>query len=243
MKKYIDIHCHMLPGVDDGAKDLDMALKMLELSVSQGAQGIVFTPHYEMERNRYQPDDLEKQFLLVKQEAKKRWPELELYLGNELLLEIGAAEHMREAVVKTINQTKFLLVEFPFHVTYRELYDMLKQLQKQRFRPVLAHVERFSCLVGNMDRIMELTEMGIYLQMNANSMVGSFMDANVRWCRKLLKQQCITFLGTDAHNIKDRAPNMAEGIRWMEKHLDAHYLENITLHYPRRMLNNQYPEL
>lgn len=243
MRKYVDIHSHMLPGVDDGAQTMEETLEMLRISYEEGARGVVFTPHYEGGHNAYQPEQLEDIYRKVKDAALEHWKDMDIYLGNELLYEQGVAEHVKDARVHRMNGTKYVLVEFNIRIHYKELYHAVQKLQKMRFRPIIAHVERYRCLVKHPEHIAELCRMGVYLQMNMSSVVGSMFREEVRWCRKLLKEQKISFLGTDAHDAKHRAPHTKEALKWMEKHLEDTYLENILWDYPVKMLDNQYLEV
>lgn len=243
MRQYADIHCHMLPGVDDGAKDMEMSIQMLAMSYQQGARKIVFTPHYEGGHNAYRPDELEEIFQKVCEKAKERWQDLELYLGNELLYMSGIEEQVKDGNVRLMQDTKYLLVEFNIRIAYQDLYRGLQKLQRMRFRPIIAHVERYHCLKKHPERIAELRQMGVYLQMNAASVSGKLFDENARWCRKLLKEKEISFLGTDAHDLEYRTPCMETAMKWLEKHLDAEYVENITWNYPVKMLENKYLEV
>lgn len=243
MKNYVDIHCHMLPGVDDGAPDMDTTMQMIEISYREGARAIVLTPHYEGGNNEYEPADLDRKYQEIKEKAAEKWQDLELYLGNELLYEQGIDEHIKDGSVHTMNQTKYVLVEFNVQISYKELYAGLQKIQKLRFRPIIAHVERYYCLKKSPERIAEICQMGVYLQMNASSVLGNVFDENMRWCRKMMKEQRISFLGTDAHGIKHRPPHMKEALKWMEKHLNQEYFENITWKYPKKMLENQYLEI
>lgn len=242
MKRYADIHCHILPGVDDGAQDLDTAMQMLAMAYEEGARAIIFTPHYEGGSRQYEPAELDEKYISIQQHAAEKWPDLKLYLGNELLYEEGIAEHVKNGSVHTMNQTKYVLVEFNIRISYQDLYKGMQKLQKLRFRPIIAHVERYHCLTKHPERIAELREMGVYLQMNASSVVGNVFNENVRWCRKLIKEHAISFLGTDAHDTKYRAPKMQDACKWLEKHLETEYLENLLWNYPMKMLENQYLE-
>ena len=237
---YMDIHCHILPGVDDGAKNMEQSLEMLSVAYDEGCRGIVLTPHYERGRNSYKPEELDQIFSNLKSEAKKRFPDMELYLGNELLYEDGIVEDIKNGLVHTMAGTKYVLAEFNIQISYQGIYRAMKELTQARFRPIIAHVERYHCLAGHMERMEELEEMGIYFQMNAESVLGSFFDEGVRWCRKLMKQEKISFLGTDAHNLENRAPNMREALEWMYRKLDAAYMDAVTAEYPQMRVENKY---
>lgn len=239
-KEYIDIHCHMLPGVDDGSSDIETTIQMLGISYEEGVRGIILTPHYEVGRNLYEPDQLDSILDQVKGRAREAYPELQLYLGNEVLQSQGVVECLRNGSVHTMNATKYVLVEFNIQISYHELYQAMKDMVQARFRPIIAHVERYRCLVKNMDRIRELQELGIYLQMNAESVLGSPFDENVRWCRKLMKEHKISFLGSDAHDMQERAPHMRESIEWMYKKLEEKYVDAVVYGNPALMLENKY---
>lgn len=237
---YTDIHCHILPGVDDGAENMELAMTMLSAAYEEGCRRIILTPHYERGRNSYEPKELDGIFEEVKERAAKLCPDMELYLGNELLYEEGVIQDVRDGLVHTLAGTRYLLVEFPIQISYGGIYQAMKELSQARFCPVVAHVERYHCLTGHMDRLLELEELGVTFQMNAESIFGSVFDENVRWCRKMLKKEIISFLGTDAHNMENRAPHMKEALEWMYRKLDADYIQAISVDYPGVLLANEY---
>lgn len=237
---YTDIHCHILPGVDDGAESIEQSMQMLEIAYEEGCRQLVLTPHYERGRNRYEAKQLEEIFIDLKLEAFMQFPNLQLYLGNELLYEPGVLEDMKDGLVHTMAGTRYLLVEFNIRISYPELYQAMKELTQARFYPIVAHVERYWCLTKHIERLQELENLGVYFQMNAESVLGSVFDENVRWCRKLLKERYISFMGTDAHNLDSRGPHMREALEWMNRKLDASYVEAVTQDYPTKMLAGEY---
>lgn len=239
---YADIHCHILPGVDDGAEHMDVSMQMLQISYDEGARIIVLTPHYEGGRNQYTPEELEDKFEELKKQASGRWKDLQLYLGNELLYETGIDAHIKDGRVHRMHQTRYVLVEFCVQIDYEEMYQAMRNMRKLSTRPIIAHVERYHCLTKHPERIDELREMGIYLQMNATSVLGSMWNERVKWCRKLLKEQQISFIGTDAHGVDCRTPHMEKALTWMQKTLDRNYLENILWNYPIQMLADEQIE-
>jgi protein-tyrosine phosphatase len=121
------------------------------------------------------------------------------------------------------------------------MYQAMRTLSDMRYRPILAHVERFGCLKNQMGRIEELIELGIYLQTNAGSVAGGMLDEESRWSKKLLKGEYITFLGSDAHNMSNRNPDMSQAVKWLSKHVEPDYLKRLLYTYPKKMLNNEYP--
>ena len=221
-----DIHCHILPGVDDGSKSMEMSLDMLQIAYEEGTRQIVLTPHYMVGRNRYETGELAGKYEELKAKAKELYPELELYLGNEILWEEGIVDLLKKGEIHTMNGTRYVLVEYNVQTTFRQIRNSIQDLMEARYWPIIAHVERYQCLVKRLDRIDELIRMKALLQMNISSVEGGFLNESKRWCRKLLKEGYITFLATDAHNVDSRGPYSQEYIPWLRKHCgeDAEYM-------------------
>ena len=125
-----------------------------------------------------------------------------------------------------MNGTKYVLVEYNVRTSFRQIMDSIQQLSGARYWPIIAHVERYECLVKRIDRIEEMIRSRALLQMNISSVEGGFLNESKRWCRKLIKEGYITFFGTDAHNVDSRAPYTQEYIPWLRKHCgdDAEYM-------------------
>lgn len=238
--EYFDIHSHILPGVDDGASTTEEALEMLQIAYGEGIRKILLTPHYMRGRNRYTKEELDSIFCDFQLEAGKRFPDMKLYLGNEVLYEDGIIEDLKNGQIQTMNNTKYVLVEFNIRISYQQLYDAIRKITHARFRPVIAHVERYRCLLKKPERMDELVGMEAYLQMNVSSLFGGILDENTRWCKKLVKEGYISFLGTDAHDLEDRAPYVMDYVDWIRKKCGEERLRELFVKNPKRMVENQY---
>lgn len=237
---YFDIHSHILPGVDDGASSMEEALLMLRTAYEEGTRSILLTPHYERGKNSYTVEELNNRFQDLKTEAAKQYPELTLYLGNEVLYEDGIVDDLKNGLIQTMNGTKYVLVEFNIRISYSQLYDAIRKLTNARFRPIIAHVERYRCLFKHMERIDELVGMEAYLQMNISSVYGGFLDENARWCKKLVQEGYISFFGTDAHDMEERAPYINDYVIWIRKKCGKEFLEKLFVDNPHKMIDNKY---
>lgn len=237
---YFDIHNHILPGVDDGAQDMEEAMSMLEVAYGEGTRSFVLTPHYVRNRNSYTKEELLERFTEFEKEAKAAYPGLSLYLGNEVLWEDGIVDDLRAGMIQTMNDTKYVLVEFNIRIGYKEIYEAMRQMVNARFRPIIAHVERYQSLFKHPERLDELTAMDVTLQMNISSVYGGMLDENARWCKKLVKEGYISFLGTDAHDLDNRAPYVKDYVAWIEKKCGEDMLEDMFVNNPQKMINNQY---
>ena len=231
-----DIHCHILPGVDDGSRNMDITMDMLDIAYEEGTRDIILTPHYMLNRNLYTYAELDQHFENLKKEvqASGKYPDLNLYLGNEILYEEGVVTKLREGDIHTMNGTKYVLVEYNIRTPFSEIQHSIDELIQARYWPIIAHVERYQALENNLDRVADIIDKGVLLQMNISSVEGGFLNENKRWCRKLVKKGYITFFGTDAHNTDARAPYTQEFIRWIKKKCgedDARWMLEEAAHY------------
>lgn len=219
MMNLIDIHCHILPGVDDGSRDMDMTLDMLRIAYEEGTRDIIFTPHYMIDKNNYTYQELEEKFENLKQNVYEsgEFEGLSLYLGNEILYEEGIATKLRQGDIHTMNGTKYILLEYNIRTPFQEIVHSIDEVTEARYWPIIAHVERYKCLEGHLERLDELIDKGCILQMNISSVEGGFLNEDARWCRKLVKKGYITLFGTDAHNADSRAPYTQDYIPWIIK--------------------------
>lgn len=237
---YFDIHSHILPGVDDGASTMEESLAMLGVAYNEGTRSILLTPHYTRGKNSYTREELNNRFLELQAEAAKQYPELKLYLGNEILYEDGVVDDLKNGLIQTMNNTKYVLVEFNIRISYNQLYDAIRKITNARFRPIIAHVERYRCLFKHIERIDELVGLEAYLQMNISSVYGGFMDENARWCKKLVREEYISFFGTDAHDLEERAPYINDYVTWIRKKCGEELLRQIFVKNPHKMIENKY---
>ena len=215
--RLFDIHSHIIPNVDDGSRNMDMSMDMLRIAYEDGTREIILTPHYILGKNSYKFDELENYFGELVDRSRVTFPDLKLYLGNEILYEDGVVSRLKNGEIHTMNGTRYILVEYNIRTPYSEILHSIDEMTEARYYPIIAHVERYQALENRLDRIQEVIEKGCLLQMNISSVEGGFLNENKRWCRKLMKKGYITFLGTDAHNTDSRAPYSQEYITWIKK--------------------------
>lgn len=230
---YTDIHCHILPGVDDGAKDMEETLAMLCKAKEQGIQTLIATPHYAAGKKKVSPERLEEIRQQVQQRAEQEGIDVEILLGSELYYSKDICQRLEEKKALTMAGTRYVLVEFSPNETYTEVYQGLHELVQGGYIPILAHMERYRCLHKEKAKIRELIELGAYMQMNVESLRS-------RYCKKLVKDGLIHFFGSDSHHVKHRPPRMQDGIGWLGNRLTKDQLEKIFLENPERLRENKY---
>ena len=234
----IDVHAHIIPKADDGSRYLGETRFMLKEAYEQGIRSVIATPHYIRGHNRMDVrqilDTLEK----VKKTAGEIADDLEIYSGEELFYYDGVEDALLSGRALTLGGTRYVLVEFPTAVSYRDIYQAVRSLTLARYIPVLAHIERFPCLrkAGSLE---ELTEAGAYMQMNFSSLSGIRHPVDRLWCRRMVKEGKIHFLGSDMHRLDYRPPGIKEAVEWLQKNCGTECFENLTCRQPKKLLRGE----
>lgn len=206
----IDIHSHILPDVDDGARTLDEALRMARVAFEDGIQQMVCTPHMfnGLSDNPEPPEIVERVTAL--QEAIGA-SGLRVLPGNEVHISHEIAEQSRLNRVTRINRQTYMLVEFPSLTVPVGADDLFYRLQLQGVHPILVHPERNSQIQARPSIVSDFIERGVYVQVTAMSVTGEFGPAAKVCAESLLRHNCVHFLATDAHRVERRPPILSRG--------------------------------
>ncbi len=224
-----DIHSHILPGVDDGSKDIEMTKEMLGMAYEQGVRVMIATPHYSMRSREDKIERVRKAYEKTVEMAEECYPDMKILLGSEVYMEPGMLDRIKQETTITMNQSKYVLCEYSFTGAYQEMYGSLQELVRARFKPILAHVERYQCLRERWDRMQELRELGVLMQINAESLQGNVFDKNFRYGKSLIKNDMIDFIGTDAHDMQRRAPRIQKAEETLIKLLGRQEADQILM--------------
>lgn len=237
---WVDIHNHIIPGVDDGARHWNMSEEMLKMAYEEGFRKMIITPHYHKRFKKVSTEDLMLKFKKLQEIARKVDRSFELYLGNELYYSFDAVEWLEQGLLQTMAGSKYILVEFSSSSDFSEMRQGLQRIQMGGYSPILAHIERYNCLHKELDRVRELYNMGIYLQVNAGSIMGDLGFGVKQFLKKLLQQEYIHFVATDAHNLDKRPPEIAKCARFLLKKYDTDYIQQLLYDNPMKVINNEY---
>lgn len=238
--RIVDIHCHILPGVDDGSKSMEQSLKMLDIAYEEGIGTIIATPHHMPEGRNVSPQGIAERVEKLQQYADKQNYDLDILPGNEIYYYSEVADMLEEEKVCTLAGTSCVLVEFSPMDEGRYIRNSLAELQNMGFQPIIAHVERYASLCKPpFDRIEQLRDMGILIQVNAASVMGGFGKPTKAMVEKLLKKQLVDFIGTDAHSSGNRAPKILECAELLERKYDARYVEQLLYRNAEKYILNQ----
>ena len=196
----VDLHSHILYGIDDGSKTLEESLEILNNAYTGGVTDIVVTPHF-IKDSKYKANNKKKRELLdsLVKELKKNHIPLHLYLGNEVFIDEGLSK-LLDKDIATIHGSKYLLIELPMGRKYSLIEEVLDELDEVGIIPIIAHPERYLSYYKDYDFFYKLKEEGCYLQSNIGSLVGEYGRKSKKMLKELLKRDLIDFFGSDIHH-------------------------------------------
>ncbi len=233
-----DIHCHILPNVDDGAKDGKTTKRMLQRAVEEGIDAIVATPHYSCEMEDQETEEIKQKFLTIQKWWKEKEPDKELYLGSELYYSEGLIAALERGAALTMNGTRYILVEFPIYLNFQNIKKAVQKLLYAGYIPIIAHVERYERM-KKLELVSELVDMGALIQVNVSAVIGRNGFKDRFYVMKLIKKHVVHFVGTDAHDTEVRKIRMKACMQYLEKKLGKEKAAQILEENPRRMLEGE----
>lgn len=236
MSGYYDIHCHLIPGVDDGAEDMEEALKLLQMEYQDGVRIIYLTPHYRRRMFECPMDRIEHQYETLKKEANKIVPDMKLYLGCEYHANMEMLELIQNGMRPTMGKSRCVLTEFSGTVELRFLQERCYTLLSNGYTPIIAHAERYSIIRKNLDVLEPLVDMGAYVQMNAESIIGKEGFFMKQFCKKAMKKGYLHFVGSDAHDTHRRKPLIGKCAEYLEKTMGEAYKNRILIENPKEIM-------
>ena len=216
-KGYLDIHSHILPGIDDGSKNWDMTREMLTHAYNQGTRIMVATPHNYPHKSKQDNDAVRELVRKANEMAKEIGPDFTILEGNEILYRDGIPDEIENNHILPLAGTRCLLVEFLPGEEYKRILHGIRELTEYGYYPIIAHVERVHALFQDIDNIEEIIEMGCFLQTNTGSLMGGMFDKKSARLRKLIKDGQIHFLGSDCHNTDTRPARMEDAVSKLYK--------------------------
>lgn len=236
-----DIHCHIIPGVDDGADSLSEMVEMLNIAVSNRTKGIICTPHCNIPKAfaNYWDAKLEERFNSVAAEARKRNIQLELYMGQEIFLSGNFLERLKNNELITLNNSQYVLVELhPFEKEFYA-YKKLAALVAEGYKPIVAHPERYEFVVKNEETIGNIKDLGCLIQVNKGSLKGRFGNAVMVAAHNILSNRSADFVASDAHSPYRRTPNLTDVHEMISMEYSADYADFLLEENPYNIINNK----
>lgn len=231
----IDLHCHILPNLDDGASSLEESLAMARLALESGVTAMAATPHCAEGGAR----EVRDRVLLLREALEDAGLPLRIYMGMEVFGTPETARLLRSGRLLTLNGSRYPLVEFPFRGTGREETRILTDVLQAGFVPVVAHPERYAYIQEQPRLLNYWKDMGCLFQVNRGSLTGRFGSAARDTGMELVKRGFAAVVASDGHSARMRTPWMEDVRRLLEQEISAQAAEYLLRIHPSLILRNQ----
>lgn len=224
----IDIHSHIIPGVDDGAESLEITVSLVDRAREQGATTFFATSHSYafLESGKNANARYEK----MKTVLQNLFPDVQIYLGCEILCTRENMEtiiqKLNGGILPAMNNTRYVLTEFYGEASLDTIRFCASALLTEKWIPIIAHTERYSALRNRSDEVDCLRKLGCQIQLNVYALESD--NPNRDWARQLVLEKKVDYLGTDMHGYWVRVPSITQGMDWLEENCDREYLDAVA---------------
>lgn len=236
----LDLHCHILPGIDDGAKDIEIAIGLLRLEKEQGVTDIAFTPHFKIDQMTLE------EFLVAREQSRQ------LLFETKEIEHLGLSVKMSSEVYFSLNLlnidleplcyegTDYILIELPVKSKPYGMEDAFLEIINRGFTPIIAHVERYPYFMDNPELLYDLVSKGCLAHINADTVIKKGKSSKI--ALKYIKWQLIHFISSDCHSLEHRPPNLKKAYDLLEKQFGESYVSWLVKN-SKNIFNGKYVDL
>ncbi|AJA46775.1 capsular polysaccharide biosynthesis protein [Clostridium pasteurianum DSM 525 = ATCC 6013] len=204
----IDIHCHVLPGIDDGSRNIDMSVEMLRIAEENGTKKMIATPHYYRGSYENEFEDVLGHVENLNAQLKTKGINVEIFPGQEVFVDRYTLEAYKSGIIHPLNASKYMLIEFPMDVLPDNAIDIIYELKILGVKPIVAHPERYLYINGDLTNINKFIEEGCLFQLNTTSIMGLMGKRVKEAAYSLMDNGLCHFIASDAHSTERRCPNL-----------------------------------
>jgi len=231
----VDIHSHIIPGIDDGAKNMEMTLEMIKNAEREGTREIIATPHYLLEYGEATIEEVKNHVKKLNEILEDEKINVKVYSGQEVYFTEKIIEDYMSGNIGTLNDSRYMLIEFPMDKFEENIFDVLYELQVRNIVPIIAHPERYKPFMKTPTLINDFINQGYLFQVNSGSIEGKFGE-NVRKTAEIfLTNNIYNFIGSDAHNITNRKTGLKDALDLLNKDMNRDIFEDSS----KKMLKNE----
>lgn len=231
----IDIHNHIVYGVDDGSRNLDESIKMVELYKKAGFDQIIATSHYDKSRYTVDANEIKEKVSIINDEIEKRTLDFKVYPGHEIQVELDMIKKIKSGDLLTLNNSRYVLCELSFVNKPTFLKDLFYNLELEGYVPIIAHVERYPYVENNIEWLEDFIKMGALIQINYSS-----IKSNYEITRELLERNMVHIIGTDSHQSEWRNPDIRAYKDEMLKIVSEERFEILSTINPAKVINDEF---
>lgn len=208
----IDIHTHILPDVDDGAENLEIALAIAREAEKQGIKDLVATPHYLEDGYRLSPPEIKERVVKLQRVIEKENIKVKVLPGSEVFISRDLSKRVDDGLITTINDSRYILIEFPLTEIPVFTSNIFYDLMIMGYKPVISHPERYKPVMEDPNYLYSWVKEGVYAQVNASSLLGVFGSGVKKTAEVLVKHNLVQLIGSDVHSTGQRRECLKEGL-------------------------------
>lgn len=235
----IDVHSHILPGVDDGAKDMDMSIEMARMYLENGYEKVIATPHWIEHAGTANMEENSEVLSSLQEALEQNNIPLEVRLGNEFFIAPDLFRYVDGGEGAAMSGSSYILIELPIREYPRYTESVLFDLQLKGYRPIIAHPERYEVFREDPNKLRELIKKGIYTQMNFHSITGLYGKEVQKQAVEFLEHGFIHMIGTDAHSSGRRSPDIGEAYSVLEELVGKEEAVELTKKRAEQMIEDR----
>lgn len=237
----IDLHCHLLPGIDDGAIDLDASLAMARAFVDQGVTHVACTPHILPGRYNNTGPEIREAIAALQQHLQQADIPLSLLTGADNHIDGAFVDKLKSGHLLSLADSRYVLVEPPHHIAPARLDSLFFDLLLAQYVPILTHPERLTWIEDKYDLMCTLQDRGVWMQITSGSLRGRFGRRAQYWSERMLDEGRVHLLATDAHDPVKRKPDLLKGKLHAERRVGAQEAEHLVVTRPLCIVSNNVP--
>lgn len=234
----IDMHSHILPNIDDGAKNIEITCNLIKEAKKAGFEGIVATSHY-MEGYYEAEEEERKQYIEIISKELQKELDVKIYLGNEIYFSENIPNLIKERKSSSINGSKYVLFELPLNTKPLNMYDAVYKMQQDGLIPILAHPERYLFVQEEPKLVYELINEGVLIQANYGSIIGQYGKRAEIIVKNFFRNNMIHFLGTDVHKENTIYPEIPQILNILNRLIGKEKVNILTNVNPKLVLDNK----
>lgn len=235
----IDIHCHILPNVDDGSESLEESIEMAKIAESEGITKIVNTSHCHFDFKYKKGNELKLELEKFNQALKEENINIEVLLGNELYYTSDLIERFDELDFFSMNNSKYILMEFSPINFPKNIEDVIYEIKIRGYIPIIAHAERYKQVQEDVNIVLDCIKEGALIQVNASSILGKNGEKAEDTSKKLLDNNMVHFVATDAHSSNRRRPLIKDSYNYILKNYGKEVAEKLFIENPTAVIENR----
>jgi protein-tyrosine phosphatase len=236
-----DLHSHLLPGIDDGAPDLETSLAMARAYVEQGVECVACTPHILPGLYHNTGPQIRQAVTALQTQLDDAGIPLKLTTGADNHIVPEFVSGLQSGRLLPLGDSAYVLAEPPHHVAPARLEDLFFNILLAGYVPVLTHPERLSWIENKYDVVQRLAAHGVWMQITSGSVTGRFGRRPRYWAERMMEEGIVHILATDAHNTGPRPPDLWEGRKQAEKLVGTDEALHLTVTRPQGILSNKSP--